>query len=148
MWKRRNIIVQNQSVKRNNTGNPEGLSLPKETLKISHELLTSSQTSFDSSQTTVESCRLIEDSNQATFETLCSETFTQSNFEGALNLKVELQNLKFKVIVEIKDLILNEISSFKDSSLKSSVNKVSANRTSDSEFAPTANPVLTERNNK
>ena len=42
-----------------------------------------------------------------------SETFIQSNFEGALNLKVELENLKLQIIAEIKDLIFNEISSFR-----------------------------------
>ena len=40
----------------------------------------------------------------------CSETFIQSNFEGALTLKVELENLKLQIISEIKDLIFNEIS--------------------------------------
>ena len=67
--------------------------------------------------------------HQATLETLCSETFIQSNFEGALNFKVELENLKLQIIAEIKDLIFNEISSFKDCFLKSS-----ANRSSDSEL--------------
>ena len=33
---------------------------------------------------------VIEDTSQATVEALYSETFIQSNFEGALNLKVEL----------------------------------------------------------
>ena len=40
----------------------------------------------------------------------CGETFIQSNFEGALTLKVELENLKLQIISEIKDLIFNEIS--------------------------------------
>ena len=83
----RNILVQNQSVKRNKIENREYFSLPKETLQVSHKLLTSSQKSAGSSQTTVESCQLIEDSSQGTVETLCSEIFTQSDFEGALNLK-------------------------------------------------------------
>ena len=60
---------------------------------------------------------------------MCSETFIQSNFEGALNLKVELENLKLQIIAEIKDLIFNEISSFKDCFLK-----FSANQSSDSEL--------------
>ena len=62
------------------------------------------------------------------------ETFTQSNFEGALNIKVELENLKLENIAKIEDLIFNEISSFKDSFLKSFVNKVLANQSSDSEL--------------
>ena len=89
------------------------MSLPKETLRVSHELLTSGQKSVDCSQATVESIQLIEDSSQATVEKLCSETFTQSNFEGALNLKVQLENLKLQIIAEIRDLIFNEIISFK-----------------------------------
>ena len=60
---------------------------------------------------------------------MCSETFIQSNLEGALNIKIELENLKLQIIAEIKDLIFNEISSFKDCFLKSS-----ANRSSDSEL--------------
>ena len=60
---------------------------------------------------------------------MCSETFLQSNFEGALNLRVELENLKLQMITEIKDLIFNEINSFKDCFLKSL-----ANRFSDSEL--------------
>ena len=88
------------------------MSLPKETLRVSHELLTSGQKSVDCSQATVESIQLIEDSSQATVEKLCSETFTQSNFEGALNLKVQLENLKLQIIAEIRDLIFNEIISF------------------------------------
>ena len=68
-----NILVQNQSVKRNKIGNPECLLLPKETLQVSHELLTSGQ----------KPSQLIEDSSKATVEALCSKTFTQSNFEGA-----------------------------------------------------------------
>ena len=89
------------------------MSLPKETLRVSHEILTSGQKSVDCSQATVESIQLIEDSSQATVEKLCSETFTQSNFEGALNLKVQLENLKLQIIAEIRDLIFNEIISFK-----------------------------------
>ena len=89
------------------------MSLPKETLRVSHELLTSGQKSVDCSQATVESIQLIEDSSQATVEKLCSETFTLSNFEGALNLKVQLENLKLQIIAEIRDLIFNEIISFK-----------------------------------
>ena len=60
---------------------------------------------------------------------MCSETFIQSNFEGALNFKVELENLKLQIFAEIKDLIFNEISSFKDCFLK-----FSANRSSDGEL--------------
>ena len=89
------------------------MSLPKETLRVSHELLTSGQKSVDCSQATVESIQLIEESSQATVEKLCSETFTQSNSEGALNLKVQLENLKLQIIAEIRDLIFNEIISFK-----------------------------------
>ena len=125
------ILVQKESVKRNEIGNQECLFLPKETLQVSHKLLTSSQKSVDSSQITVESSQLIEDSSQATVETLCSEIFILSNFDSALNLKVELENLKLQIIAEIKDHIFNEISSFKDSFLKSFVNKVSANRSND-----------------
>ena len=47
-------------------GNRECFSLPKETLQVSHELLTSVQKSVDCSQATVESSRLVEDSSQAT----------------------------------------------------------------------------------
>ena len=120
--------------KRNKIGNRECLSLPKETIQVSHELLTSGQKSVDCSQATAESDKLIEDSSQATVETLCNETFNQSNFKGALNLKVKLENLKYKIIAEIKDLIFNEISLFKDSFSKSFINKASANRSSDSEL--------------
>ena len=91
--------------------------------------MTSSQKSVDCSQATVQSSQLIEDTSQATVETLCNETFIQSNFEGALNFKVELENLKLQIIAEIKDLIFNEISSFKDCFLK-----FSANRSSDGEL--------------
>ena len=91
------------------------MSLPKETLQVSNELLTSDQKFVDSSETPVESSQLIEDSSQATVETLCSPTFTRWNLEDALNLKAELENLKLQIIAEIKDLIFNEISSFKDS---------------------------------
>ena len=107
------ILVQKQFFKRSKIGNKEWLSLPKETLRVSHELLTAVQESVDCSQAIVESSQLIEDSSQATAERLCSETFTQSNFEGALNLKVQLENLKLQIIAEIRDLIFNEISSFK-----------------------------------
>ena len=105
------VSILSESVKRNKIGNRECLSLPKKTLQVSHELLTSGQKSVFSSQTTVESTQLIEDSSQATVETLCSETFTQSYFEGTLNLKVELEDLKLQIIAEIKDLIFNEVSS-------------------------------------
>ena len=91
--------------------------------------MTSSQKSVDCSQATVQSSQLIEDTSQATVETLCNETLVQSNFEGALNFKVELENLKLQIIAEIKDLIFNEISSFKDCFLK-----FSANRSSDGEL--------------
>ena len=91
--------------------------------------MTSSQKSVDCSQATVQSSQLIEDTSQATVETLCNETLVQSNFEGALNFKVELENLKLQIIAEIKDLIFNEISSFKECFLKSS-----ANRSSDTEL--------------
>ena len=101
---------------------------PIETLQVSDKL-TYGQKSLDCSQATVQSNQLIEDTSQATVETLCSETFIQSNFEGALNIKIELENLKLQIIAEIKDLIFNEISSFKDCFLKSS-----ANRSSDSEL--------------
>ena len=120
--------MQKQSVKRNKIGNRECLSVPKETLQVSDKL-TSGQKSVDCSQATVQSSQLIEDTSQATVEILCSETFIQSNFEGPLNFKVELENLKLQIIAEIKDLIFNEISSFKDCFLKSS-----ANRSSDSEL--------------
>ena len=64
------ILVQNQSVKRSKIGNREWLSLPKETLQVRNKILTSGQKSVDSSQTTVESSQLIENSCQATVETL------------------------------------------------------------------------------
>ena len=71
-WKHGNnlldILVQNQSVKRNKIGNRECLSLPQEKLQVTHKILTSSQNSVGSSQTTLESSQLIEDSSQATFE--------------------------------------------------------------------------------
>ena len=84
------------------------MSLPQETLQDS-DILTYGQKSVDCIQATVQSSQLIEDTNQATVETLCGETFIQSNFEGALNLKVELESLKLQIIAEIKDLIFNEI---------------------------------------
>ena len=120
--------MQKQSVKRNKIGNRECLSLPKETLQVSDKL-TSGQKSVDCSQATVQSSQLIEDTSQATVETLCNETFIQSNFEGALNFKVALENLKLQIIAEIKDLFFNEISSFKECFSKSS-----ANRSSDTEL--------------
>ena len=86
-------------------------------LQVSDKL-TFDQKSVDWSQATVQSSQLIEDTSQATVETLCSETFIQSNLEGALNIKVELENLKLQIIAEIKDLIFNEISSFKKWFLK------------------------------
>ena len=116
--------MQKQSVKRNKIGNRECLSLPKETLQVSDKL-TSGQKSVDCSQATVQFSQLIDDTSQATVETLRSKTFIQSNFEGALNFKVELEDLNLQIIVEIKDLIFNEISSFKDCSLKSSGNRSS-----------------------
>ena len=122
------ILVQKQSIKRNKIGNRECFSLPKETLQVSDKL-TSAQKSVNCSQATVQSSQLIEDKSQETVETLCYETFIQSNFEGALNFKVELENLKLQIIAEIKDLIFNEISSFKECFLKSS-----ANRSSDTEL--------------
>ena len=64
------FIVQKQSIKR---------------LQVSDKL-TTDQKSVDCSQATVQSSQLIEDTCQATVQTLCSETFIQSNFEGALNL--------------------------------------------------------------
>ena len=67
--------------------------------------------SVDCSQGTVESSQSIEDTSQATVETFCGERFIQSDFEGALNLKVDLENLKSQIIADIKDLIFNEISS-------------------------------------
>ena len=115
--------MQKQSIKRNKIGNQECLSLPKETLQVSDKL-TSGEKSVDCSQATEEHSQLIEDtsSSQATAETLRSQIFIQSNFEGALNLEEELENLKLQTIAEIKDLSFNEISSFKDCFLKSSVN--------------------------
>ena len=104
------------------------LSLPKQILQVSDKLK-SGQKSVDCSQATVQSSRLIEDASQVTVETLCSEAFIQSNFEGALNLKVEPENLKLQIIAEIKDLTFNKIISFKDCFLKSP-----ANRSSDSEL--------------
>ena len=47
------ILVQNQSLKRNKIGNWECLSRTKETLQVSKEFLTSGQKSVDSSQTIV-----------------------------------------------------------------------------------------------
>ena len=70
------ILAQKESFKRNKIGNRECFFLPKETLQVSHELLTSGKKSVDCSQATVESSHLIEDSSQATVYTLCSETFT------------------------------------------------------------------------
>ena len=75
------ILVQNQSVKRNKIGNRECLSIPKETLQVSNKLLTCGQKSVDSIQKIVESGQLIEDSSYATVETLYSETFTQSTLK-------------------------------------------------------------------
>ena len=122
------VLLQTQFIKRNKIGNRECLSLPKETLQVSDKL-TSGQKSVDCSQATVQSSQLIEDTSEATVETLYSETFIQSNLDGALNLIVELEKLKLQIIAEIKYLIFNEINSFKDYFLKSS-----ANRSSDSEL--------------
>ena len=122
--------MQKQSIKRNKIGNRECLSLPKETLQVSDQLI-SAPKSVDCSQATIQSSQLIEDAIQA---------FIQSNFEDALNFKVEQKNLKLQIIAEIKDLIFNEISSFKDCFLNSL-----ASRSSDSELY---HPVLTERTNK
>ena len=102
------ILVQKQSIKRNKIGNRGRLSLPKETSQVSNKL-TSGQKSVDCSQATVQYSQLIEDTSQATVETSCSETFIQSNFEGALNFKVELENLKLQVIAEIKILFLMKL---------------------------------------
>ena len=82
--------MEKQSAKSNNIGNRACLSLPKETLQVSDEFLTSNQKFVHCSQATVQSSQLIEDTSQVTVERLCSETFIQSNFEGALNLKVAL----------------------------------------------------------
>ena len=60
------ILAQKYSVKRSKIGNRECFSLPKETLQVSHKLLTSGQKSVDCSQATVESGQLVEDSSQAT----------------------------------------------------------------------------------
>ena len=68
---------------------------------------------------TVQSSQLIEDTTQSTVERWSSETSIQSNFEGALNFKVKLENLKLQIIAEIKDLMLNENRSFKDCFVKS-----------------------------
>ena len=122
------VLLQTQFIKRNKISNRECLSLPKETLQVSDKL-TSGQKSVDCSQATVQSSQLIEDTSEATVETLYSETFIQSNLDGALNLIVELEKLKLQIIAEIKYLIFNEINSFKDYFLKSS-----ANRSSDSEL--------------
>ena len=122
------VLLQTQFIKRNKIANRECLSLPKETLQVSDKL-TSGQKSVDCSQATVQSSQLIEDTSEATVETLYSETFIQSNLDGALNLIVELEKLKLQIIAEIKYLIFNEINSFKDYFLKSS-----ANRSSDSEL--------------
>ena len=100
--------MQKQSIKSNKIGNRECLSLPKETLQVSDKL-TSSQKSVDFSQAPVQSSQLIEDKNQATVETLCSETFIQSNFEGALNFKVELENLKLQIMQKLKILFLMKL---------------------------------------
>ena len=89
--------VQEQSVKRSKFGNQKCLPLPKVTLQVSHELLTSGQKCVDCSHATVKSSQLIEDSSQATVEILCRQKFTQSNFEVALNLKVELEILKLQI---------------------------------------------------
>ena len=70
------ILVQKQSIKINKLGNWEYLSVPKETLQVSDKL-TSDQKSVDCSQETVQSSQLIEDTSQATVETLCCETFVQ-----------------------------------------------------------------------
>ena len=67
-------------------------------------------------------------------EILCSETFTQSIFEGALNLKVELEKLKLQIIAEIEGLKFGETSLFNDYFLKYFVNKNSSNRSTDSEL--------------
>ena len=85
------------------------MSLPKETLQVSNELLTSGQKSVDYSQTTVESSQLIEKSSQATVDTLCSEKFALSNFEDDLNFKVELENLNYKLLQKLKILFLMKL---------------------------------------
>ena len=54
------------------------------------------------------------------------------NFWRSLNL--QLEKLKLQIIAEIKGLSFGETSSFKDYFLKYFVNKVSSNRSSDSEL--------------
>ena len=61
--------------------------------------------SVDCSEGTVESSQSIEDTSQVTVERFCSERFIQSNFEGALNLNVDLENLKSQIVADIKDLM-------------------------------------------
>ena len=48
-----------------------------------------------------------------------------SNFESALDFKVELENFQLQIIAEIKNLISNEISSFEECFFKSSANQSS-----------------------
>ena len=122
-------LVQKQSVTRNKIGNRECLSLLKETLQVIDKFLASGQKFVDCGQATVQSSQLIEDTSKVTVETPCSETIIQSSFEGALNLKVELEILQSKITAEIKDLIFNEINSVKDCFLK-----LSAKRSSDNEL--------------
>ena len=99
--------MQKQSITRNKIDNRKCLSLLKETLQVSDEFLASGQKFFDCSQATVQSSQLIEDTSKVTAETLRSETFIQSNFDGALNLKVKLEILQSKIIAEVKDLTFN-----------------------------------------
>ena len=73
---------------------------------------------------------------------MCIETFIQPNFEGVLNLKVGLENLKLQIIAEIKDLIFNEISSLKDSFVNSSISKLSADRSSELHDKVFINPII------
>ena len=55
---------------------------------------------------------------------MCSETFIRSNFEGALNLKVELETLNYKLLQKLKILFLMRLVHL-DCFLKSSANRSS-----------------------
>ena len=106
------ILIKNQSVKRNEVGNRECLSLPKESVQHDSETIEQKQTALDSIHATVEISCIYEivDSIQDTEESSQdNEKFTQyKNYEVSLNLKLELEHLKLQIVKKIKNLFIKE----------------------------------------
>ena len=104
------ILIINQSVKRNEFGNRECLSLPKESVQHDSETIEQKQTALDSIHATVEFIHEIVDSIQDTEESSQdNEKFSQyKNYEVSLNLKLELEHLKLQTVKKIKNLFIKE----------------------------------------